>query len=257
MNSFNLVFANDKIFQLAGSRLVAYSLLASSWAVVDAIRNVVFVRLVVEEERLDPFPRLLQQIRFEGEDTFEDFFRPVLFVRVDGCEAFAGIVEDDCVAEEDLILRRDVVEDCGDCGQANVQRVQRMLDDRPKVQLQQEREALVASCQITLPESNHVEDRLANRVEHDVRLRVLVPAEVARLHVSVRPVAELLQIFLHHVEREELRPRQEAGEVADGCLPDGRRLIAVNDFAPKVVEELNEVSFLKEKFQPEIFAESS
>lgn len=118
----------------------------------------------------------------------------MLLVGVDGCEAFAGVCDDDCVAEENLILRRDVVENRCDRRKTNVERIQRMLDDRPKVQMKQELQVPVASRQLATSKCNDVKDCLADRVENDVGLRIFVSIEVARLNIAVCPVRKFLQI---------------------------------------------------------------
>lgn len=163
---------------------------------------------------------LLQQIRIEGENALENFLRPVLFGCVNCRETFACVVDDDCVAEEDLILGSYVVEDGGDCGEADVERIQRMLHDRPQFKLQQELQVCVASRQLAASERDDVENRLTNRVENDVRFRVLVAVEVAVLDVVVRPAAELSEVKFDGVECEEVRAREEAREVTDGGLTD-------------------------------------
>lgn len=55
-----------------------------------------------------------QKVRIEGEDALEYFLGSMLLVPVNSRKAFAGVADDDCVAEEDLILARYVVENGGD-----------------------------------------------------------------------------------------------------------------------------------------------
>lgn len=134
----------------------------------------------------------------------------MLVVGVDSREAFAGVADDDCVAEENLILGCYVVEDGCDSWKANVQWVEWVFDEGPELQRQKELQVLVAPCEVPASKCNDVENRLANRIKHDVRFRVLVPAEVASPDVSVSPVAELREAVLYHVRRHEFRPSHEA-----------------------------------------------
>jgi hypothetical protein len=75
--------------------------------------------------------------------------------------------------------------------------------------MQQKLQISVASRQLATPKRDYVENCLADGVEHDVSLRTLVPIEVARPHVAVRPLGELLQIQPKRVLREEVGSRDE------------------------------------------------
>lgn len=176
--------------------------------IVDGIIDAV-LGLVLDVKRLDSLTGLFKQVRIEGEHAFKHFFRPVLLVCVHCCEAAAGVADDDRVAEEDLVFGRDIVENRGDGGQANVQRIQRMLDDRPEVQAQQELQILITSRQLSASEGDDVENRLAHGIKHHMSLRILVPCKITSLDVSVRPIAELVKIILESFRRQEAGPRQE------------------------------------------------
>lgn len=115
----NFSLADDEIFELSRGRLVPRSFHASPRAVVCAfVYGIVgaVIGLVLDVKRLDSLAGLFKQVRIEGKDAFEHFFWPVLFVGVNCCEAAAGVADDDRVAEEDLVLGRDVVENRGDGG---------------------------------------------------------------------------------------------------------------------------------------------
>ena len=108
------------------------------------------------------------------------------------------------MTEENLILGRDVVEDCRDCGQADIEWIQRMFHNWPHIKLQQELQARIGACQLATAESDHVENRLTNCIENDVRFWILISVEIAVLHVAVRPVAELSEVKLHGVEGQKV-----------------------------------------------------
>lgn len=76
-----------------------------------------------------------------------------------------------------------------------------MFHNRPEIECQHELQIL---HQISTAKCNDVENGLTDRVEHDVRLRTLVPIEVAVLDVNVRPIAELFEVNPNRVLRQEL-----------------------------------------------------
>lgn len=111
------------------------------------------------------------------------------------------------MTEEDLVLGGDVVENRGDGRETDVEWVQRMFHDRPQVELHKKLEVFVATSQLAAPECDNVKDCLARGVEHDVSFRVPITIEVACSNVTVRPLAEKLQVGPESLVRQELRPR--------------------------------------------------
>lgn len=115
----------------------------------------------------------------------------MLFGGVNCRETSARVIDNYRVTKENLILGSNIIEDRRDCGQTNVERIQRMFHDRPQLKLQQELQTCITSRQLATPKSDDVENRLTNRVENDVSFWIFVAIEVANLDVIVRPVAEL------------------------------------------------------------------
>lgn len=131
----------------------------------------------------------------------------MLLICVDGREAPARVCNEDRMTEEDLVLGGDVVENRRDGRETDVEWVQRMFHDRPQVELHKKLEVFVATSQLAAPECDNVKDCLARGVEHDVSFRVPITIEVACSNVTVRPLAEKLQVGPESLVRQELRPR--------------------------------------------------
>lgn len=115
------MLADDEVFEVARSRLIASALEVPSRAVVsaavstaDAVVFRPFFWLVLDVERMNSLSGFLEQIRIEWENAFEDFLWSVLLVAEDHREALARVVDENRVAEENLVFGRDVVEDCRD-----------------------------------------------------------------------------------------------------------------------------------------------
>lgn len=140
INFLYFALANNEVFKITRCRLAPYSLLTHSWAVFSTFASSsffdTFFRLVFDVERFNSFARLFEQVGIERKNAFEHFFGTMLLVCVNGRKTSACVADEDCVAEENLIFRGNGIKDCSDRRETDVERIQRMFDNRPKIQLQ-------------------------------------------------------------------------------------------------------------------------
>lgn len=111
------------------------------------------------------------------------------------------------MTKEDLVLGGDVVENRCDSWKADVEWIQRMLNNRPQIQLHKKLQVLATPRQFATSKCDDVKNCLAHCVEDDMSFWVLVPVEIACFNVVVRPFAEMLQVDFERLRRQKFGTR--------------------------------------------------